>query len=108
MKLLEQPRRRAGLKPQRALDDQARYWSEQGQQWERQADEDIVAGQVEEFGSVDKLIADLDACGERWNHTPHEEGYQRNKARRTWTRAISAQPICSTGRTSARMTLLPC
>jgi hypothetical protein len=45
------------------------------QQWERQADEDIVAGQVKEFGSVDKLIADLDVCGERCNHAPHEEGY---------------------------------
>ena len=60
VKLLGQLRRRAGLKPQRTLDDQAWYWGEQWQQWEQQADEDIVAGQVKEFGSVDDLIADLD------------------------------------------------
>ena len=57
VKLLGRLRGRAGLKSQRTLDDQAWYWSEQ---WERQADEDMVAGQVREFGSVDELIADLD------------------------------------------------
>jgi hypothetical protein len=61
IKLFGQLRRQAGLKPQRVLDDQAWYWSEQWQQWERQADEDIVAGRVKKFRSVDELITDLDA-----------------------------------------------
>ena len=65
VKLLGQPRRWTGLKPQRTLDDQAWYWSEECQRWERQVDEDIVAGQAKEFGSVDDLIADPDALGER-------------------------------------------
>ena len=48
-------------KPKNVPKDQAWYCTEQWQQWERQADEDIAAGRVRKFGSVDDLIADLDA-----------------------------------------------
>jgi hypothetical protein len=48
-------------KPKNVPKDQGWYWSKQWQEWEGQADEDIAAGRVKKFGSVDDLIADLDA-----------------------------------------------
>lgn len=54
-------RREAGLKPAVIPDDQAWYWTEQWQEWEREADEDIAAGRTREFNSVNELIESLDA-----------------------------------------------
>jgi predicted DNA-binding protein len=39
--------------------DQAYFWSETWQAGEREADEDIAAGRVETFGTMDELLADL-------------------------------------------------
>jgi hypothetical protein len=43
-------------------DDESQFyfWSESWQQAEREADEDIRAGRVARFDSVDDLIADLE------------------------------------------------
>ena len=60
-RLFQELRCQAGLKPRAVPDDQAWYWAEQWQRWERQADQDIAAGRVREFRSVDGLFADLDA-----------------------------------------------
>jgi hypothetical protein len=60
-KLFKELRRRAGLKPQSIPDDQAWYWTEQWQRWERQADADIAAGRVKRFDNVEDLIADLES-----------------------------------------------
>jgi AbrB family looped-hinge helix DNA binding protein len=38
---------------------QAYYWTEEWQKAEREADEDIKAGRVKDFDSVEDLIADL-------------------------------------------------
>lgn len=53
--------RRAALKPKAGSKSQAWYWSEKWQEWERQADEDIAAGRVKGFDSVEELVADLNA-----------------------------------------------
>jgi predicted transcriptional regulator len=39
--------------------DQAYFWTPEWQAGEREADEDIAAGRVETFDSMDDLIADL-------------------------------------------------
>ena len=39
---------------------QAYFWTKKWQEGERQADEDIKAGRVKTFDSVDDLIKDLD------------------------------------------------
>lgn len=41
--------------------DQAWFWTKRWQTMEREADEDVTAGRVREFDSVDDLIADLDS-----------------------------------------------
>ncbi|MCI0558956.1 MAG: hypothetical protein MN733_10705 [Nitrososphaera sp.] len=46
-------------KPKNVPKDQEWYWSKKWQKWERQADEDIVAGRVKEFSSIEELVADL-------------------------------------------------
>ncbi len=40
---------------------QAHFWTEEWQAAEREADEDIRAGRIETFDSVDELLADLEA-----------------------------------------------
>ena len=48
------------LKPKKLIDkSQAWYWTKEWQEAERQADEDIAAGRVKEFDTVDELIKDL-------------------------------------------------
>lgn len=48
------------LRPQKLIDrDQAWYWTPEWQAAEREADEDIEAGRVASFDTVDDLIADL-------------------------------------------------
>lgn len=39
--------------------DQAWFWTPEWQQMEREADEDIAAGRVKAFDTMDDLIADL-------------------------------------------------
>ena len=52
---------RAVLTPKRLVDkDQAYFWSREWQEAEREAEEDIRAGRVKEFASVEKLIRDLE------------------------------------------------
>jgi antitoxin MazE len=52
---------RAVLTPKRLVDkDQAYFWSREWQEAEREAEEDIRAGRVKEFASVDELLQDLD------------------------------------------------
>ncbi len=60
-RLFGELRREAGLKPTQIDEDQAWYWTEQWQQWEREADEDIAAGRTKGFDSINKLIESLDA-----------------------------------------------
>src|SRR5712692_5914263 len=50
------------LRP-RVLTDpsQAWFWSAKWQQMEREADEDIAAGRVKRFDTMEELIADLDS-----------------------------------------------
>lgn len=40
--------------------NQAYFWTKRWQEGEREADEDIKAGRVKTFDSVDELIKDLD------------------------------------------------
>lgn len=48
------------LKPKKLIDkSQAWYWTKEWQEAERQADEDIAAGRVKSFDTVDELIKDL-------------------------------------------------
>ena len=52
---------RAVLMPKRLVDkNQAYFWTKKWQEAEREADEDIKAGRVKTFTSVDELIKDLD------------------------------------------------
>jgi AbrB family looped-hinge helix DNA binding protein len=52
---------RAVLVPKKLVDkSQAYFWTRKWQQGEREADEDIKAGRVKAFDSVDELISDLD------------------------------------------------
>ena len=52
---------RAVLMPKKLVDkNQAYFWTKRWQEGEREADEDIKAGQVKTFDSVDELIKDLD------------------------------------------------
>ncbi len=52
----------AVLKPKRLVDkDQAYFWSSEWQAAEREAEEDIKAGRVKTFSSVEELIQDLDS-----------------------------------------------
>jgi len=52
---------RAVLIPKKLVDkSQAYFWTKKWQEGERAADEDIKAGHVKTFESVDELIEDLD------------------------------------------------
>ena len=52
---------RAVLIPKKLVDkSQAYFWTKKWQEGERAADEDIKAGHVKTFDSVDELIEDLD------------------------------------------------
>ena len=52
---------RAVLMPKKLVDkSQAYFWTKKWQEGEREADEDIKAGRVQTFDSVDALIKDLD------------------------------------------------
>jgi len=52
---------RAVLIPKKLVDkSQAYFWTRKWQKGERAADEDIKAGRVKTFGSVDELIKELD------------------------------------------------
>ena len=52
---------RAVLMPKKLVDkSQAYFWTKRWQEGEREADEDIKAGRVKTFDSVDELIEDLE------------------------------------------------
>jgi len=52
---------RAVLMPKKLVDkSQAYFWTKRWQESEREADEDIKAGRVKTFDSVDELIKDLE------------------------------------------------
>ena len=52
---------RAVLVPKKLVDkNQAYFWTRKWQEGEREADEDIKAGRVKAFDSVDELIGGLD------------------------------------------------
>jgi antitoxin MazE len=63
--LFEVDRREDGvieLRPRALVDpSQAWFWSAKWQQMEREADEDIAAGRVKRFDSMEELFADLDS-----------------------------------------------
>jgi hypothetical protein len=47
--------------PKKLVDkSQAYFWTRKWQEGEREADEDIKAGRVKAFGSVEELISDLE------------------------------------------------
>ena len=54
-------REKANLVPRGVPEDQAWFWTEEGQQWQRQAEADIEAGRVKRFDQVADLIADLNS-----------------------------------------------
>jgi antitoxin MazE len=50
------------LKPQQLIDkDQAWFWTEEWQDAEREAQEDLHAGHTQAFDTLDGLLVDLDA-----------------------------------------------
>jgi bifunctional DNA-binding transcriptional regulator/antitoxin component of YhaV-PrlF toxin-antitoxin module len=50
------------LTPQKLIDqDQAYFWSEEWQAAERAAQQDIDAGRIETFSTVDELVRDLNS-----------------------------------------------
>ena len=52
---------KAVLMPKKLVDkNQAYFWTKRWQEGEKEADEDIEAGRVKTFASVDELIKDLD------------------------------------------------
>jgi antitoxin MazE len=52
---------KAVLMPKKLVDkSQAYFWTKRWQEEEKEAEEDIKAGRVEMFDSVDELIKDLD------------------------------------------------
>jgi AbrB family looped-hinge helix DNA binding protein len=52
---------RAVLVPKKLVDkSQAYFWTRKWQEGEREADEDIKAGRVKTFDSVEELISDLE------------------------------------------------
>lgn len=56
-------KKRVILRPRILTDpSQAWFWSPRWQQMEREADEDIAAGRIKRFGSMEELSADLDAA----------------------------------------------
>jgi len=58
---IEVEEERAVLMPKKLVDkSQAYFWTKKWQEGERAADEDIKAGRVKTFNSVDELIKDLE------------------------------------------------
>jgi AbrB family looped-hinge helix DNA binding protein len=58
------------LRPQKLVDrDQAWYWTPEWQAAEHEADEDLAAGRVDEFETVEQLVADL----KRQVQSPHKD-----------------------------------
>ena len=58
---IEVVEKRAVLMPKKLVDkSQAYFWARRWHEGEREADEDIKAGRVQAFDSVDELIRDLD------------------------------------------------
>jgi len=51
VRLFEELRRQAGLRPHNIDKDRAWHWTEQSQRGEQQADEDIAAGRVRIFAT---------------------------------------------------------
>jgi len=52
---------KAVLMPKKLVDkSQAYFWTKKWQESEREADEDIKAGRVKTFESVDELVKDLE------------------------------------------------
>jgi antitoxin MazE len=52
---------RAVLVPKKLVDkSQAYFWTKEWQEAEKEAEEDIKAGRVKTFNSIDELIKDLD------------------------------------------------
>jgi hypothetical protein len=52
---------RAVLVPKKLVDkSQAYFWTRKWQEGEREADEDIRAGRVKAFDSVEELVSDLE------------------------------------------------
>jgi AbrB family looped-hinge helix DNA binding protein len=52
---------KAVLMPKKLVDkSQAYFWTKKWQEGEREADEDIKAGRIKTFNTVDELIKDLD------------------------------------------------
>ena len=52
---------RAVLMPKKLVDkSQAYFWTKKWQESEREADEDVKAGRVKTFDSVEELISDLE------------------------------------------------
>lgn len=50
------------LSPRQVIDkSQAYFWTEEWQEGEREAEEDLKVGRVERFETLEDLIADLDA-----------------------------------------------
>ena len=50
------------LLPKQVIDkDQTWFWTEEWQAAEREAEDDLRAGRVEEYDTLDELIGDLDA-----------------------------------------------
>lgn len=61
VKLVERPDGVIELHPHAPVPaDQRWFWSRRWQAMEREAEDDIAAGRVERFDSIDGLIADLD------------------------------------------------
>lgn len=58
-RLFGQLRDQAGLKPVTIPNDQAWYWTEQWQEWEKEVDEALNKGEYKDFENVDDLIQEL-------------------------------------------------
>lgn len=54
-------REKANLVPRGVPKDQAWFWTQEWQEWQRQAEADIEAGRVKRFDQVADLIADLNS-----------------------------------------------
>ncbi len=56
------------LRPKKLIDaDQAWFWTEEWQQGEREADEDIKAGRVKTFKGADEALDHLHGTDDEWS-----------------------------------------
>lgn len=60
-RLFSRLREQAGMTQKGVPKGQAWYWTKQWQRWEREADDEIAAGKMKGFDTVEKLIADLNS-----------------------------------------------